>query len=112
MTSKKENLTKNIVVFLDGKILFSLNDVIDSWKQKEKISFSRNPPFQIEIGDFPSGTSSQSKIIESKVVARIEIKNEHDQDMLCILCYELIESTRNQIVQDIIKIKQELSCDT
>ena len=111
MINKKENLTKNIVVFLDGKILFSLNDVIDSWKQKEKISFSRNPLFQIEIGDFPSGSPSQSKIIESKVVARIKIKNEQDQDMLCILCYELIEPTRNQIVQDIIKIKQELSCD-
>ena len=109
MTNKKENFTKKIMVFLDGKILFSLNDVIDSWKQKEKITLTRKPSFQIEVGDFPPGPQSPLKTVESKVVARIEIKNKQDQEILCILCYELIEPTRNQIVQDIVKIKQELS---
>ncbi len=107
MTNKKANLTKKIMVFLDGKILFSLNDMIDSWKQKEKITLTRKPPFQIEVGNFPPDPIPP-KTVESKVVARIEMKNKQDQDILCILCYELIEPTRNQIVQDIVKIKQEL----
>ena len=74
MTNKKENPIKNITVFLDGKILFSLNGMIDSWKQKEKITLTRKPPFQIEVGDFPPGLQSPLKTVESKVVARIEIK--------------------------------------
>ena len=109
MTNKKENLAKKIMIFLDGEILFSLNNVFDSWKQKEKITLTRKPPFQIEVGNSLPRPQSPPKIVESKVVARIEMKNKQDQDILCILCYELIEPTRNQIVQDIVKIKQELS---
>ena len=37
------------------------------------------------------------------------MKNKYDQEILCLFCYELLEPTRNQIVQDIVKIKQELS---
>jgi len=42
-------------------------------------------------------------------MVKIEIKNKHDDEILCLFCYELLEPTRNQIVQDIVKIKQELS---
>jgi len=41
-------------------------------------------------------------------MARIEMRNRHDEEILCLFCYELLEPTRKQIIQDIVKIKQEL----
>ncbi len=97
-----------IMIFLDGKLLFSQDGSVELWKQKQKISLARKSPIQIDVGDYPPGPQSAPKTIESKVVARIEMRTKFDEDVLCVLCYELIEPTRMQIVQDIVKIKQEL----
>ncbi|MCH9658968.1 hypothetical protein K0U27_09850 [archaeon] len=96
------------MIFLDGKLLFSQDDDAELWKQREKISLARKHPIQIDVGDYPPGPQSAPKIVESKVVARIEIRTKSDEDVLFILCYELIEPTRMQVVQDIVKIKQKL----
>lgn len=108
MTNEKESLTGKIIVFLDGETLFSVNGNIQSWKSKEKISIPRKLPIQTEINDGVDEIPPPLKTIDSKIVAKIEMRNRHDEEILCILCYELLESTRNQIVQDIVKIKQEL----
>ena len=64
---------------------------------------------QTEVKEFHTQPpSSQLKQINSKVMAKIEMKNKHDDEILCLFCYELLEPTRNQIVQDIVKTKQEL----
>jgi len=64
---------------------------------------------QTEVKEFHTQPpSSQLKQINSKIMAKIEMKNKHDDEILCLFCYELLEPTRNQIVQDIVKIKQEL----
>ncbi len=97
-----------IMIFLDGKLLFSQEGDAELWKSRGKISLVRKPPIQIGVGDYPPGPQSSPKIVESKVVARIEMRTKSDEDVLFILCYELIEPTRIQIVQDIVKIKQEL----
>ena len=109
LTNEKESKTVKIIVFLDGESLFSLVDNVYSWKHREKISIARNPRIRIDVDNYPPVHQSPPKTVESKVVARIEMKNKQSENVLCILCYELVEPTRNQIVQDIIKIKQELS---
>ena len=98
-----------IMVFLDGKSLFSFVDDIESWKHREKIPIARNPHIQIDVCDHHTGHQSPPKTVESKIVAKIEMKTKHDENVLCVFCYELAESTRIQILQDIIKTKQELS---
>jgi len=109
MTSKIKSLTGKIIIFLDGDRLFSVNDNFSLWKSKEKIKIPRKFPMQTEVKDFPAQPpSSQLKQINSKVMARIEMRNRHDEEILCLFCYELLEPTRKQIVQDIVKIKQEL----
>ncbi len=96
------------MVFLDGKLLFSHVDDIDSWNHGEKISLARKPPIHVDVGDYPPGPQPSPKTVESKIVARVEMKNKQDENILCILCYELVEYTRTQTVKDIVKIKQEL----
>ncbi len=109
MTEDKQDITGKITIFLDGKPSFSVNGDFGKWRNKESISLTRKPPTGIEINDFPRGPQSPPRTIESKIAARIEIKDRQGGETLCILCYELIEPTRNQIVQDIVKIKQKLS---
>jgi hypothetical protein len=110
MTSEIKSLTGEIIIFLDGDMLFSVNDNFSLWKSKEKIAIPRKSPIQTKVKEFPTQTPSpRLKQINSKVMAKIEMKNKHDQEILCLFCYELLEPTRNQIVQDIVKIKQELS---
>ena len=109
MTSKIKSLTGKIIIFLDGNTLFSVNDNFSLWKSKEKIAIPRKHPMQTEVKEFPTEIpSSQLKQINSKIMAKIEMKNRHDEEILCLFCYELLEPTRNQVVQDIVKIKQEL----
>ena len=109
MTSKIKSLTGKIIIFLDGNTLFSVNGDFSLWKSKEKIPIPRKPPTKSEVNDFPTEPqSSQLKQINSKIMARIEMRNRHDEEILCLFCYELLEPTRKQIVQDIVKIKQEL----
>ena len=108
MSSKIKSLTGEIIIFLDGNILFSVNDNFSLWKSKEKIEIRREPTMQTQVKDFPTQSSSQLKQINSKIMAKIEMKNRHDEEILCLFCYELLEPTRKQIVQDIVKIKQEL----
>ena len=109
MTSKTKNLTGKIIIFLDGNTLFSVNGNFSLWKSKEKIAIPRKPPIKTGVNDFPTEPpSSQLKQINSKIMARVEMRNRHDEEILCLFCYELLEPTRNQIVQDIVKIKQEL----
>jgi len=109
MTSKIKSLTGKIIIFLDGNTLFSVNDNFSLWKSKEKIAIPRKPPMQTEVKEFPAQIPlPQLKQINSKIMAKIEMKNKHDKEILCLFCYELLEPTRNQIVQDIVKIKQEL----
>ena len=110
MTSEIKSLTGKIIIFLDGNLLFSVNDNFSLWKSKEKIAIPRKPPMQTEVKEFPTQIPSpQLKQINSKIMTKIEMKNKHDEEILCLFCYELLEPTRNQIVQDIVKIKQELS---
>jgi len=108
MTSKIKSLTGKIIIFLDWNTLFSVNDDFSLWKSKEKIAIPRKPPIKTRVNDFPTEPpSSQLKQINSKIMARIGMRNRHDEEILCLFCYELLEPTRKQIVQDIIKIKQE-----
>ena len=110
MTSEIKSLTGKIIIFLDGDILFSIIGNFSLWKSKEKIAIPRKLPMQTKVKEFPTHSPSpRLKQINSKVMAKIEIKNKNDDEILCLFCYELLEPTRNQIVQDIIKIKQELS---
>ncbi|MDH3795031.1 MAG: hypothetical protein OER78_08150 [Nitrosopumilus sp.] len=109
MTSKIKSLTGKIIIFLDGDKLFSVNGDFSLWKSKEKIEIPRKPPMQTEVKEFHTQPpSSQLKQINSKVMAKIEMRNNHEEEILCLFCYELLEPTRKQIVQDIVKIKQEL----
>jgi len=108
MTNEKESRMGKIIVFLDGKTLFSVNDNLNLWKSKEKISIPRKSQMQTEVLDSPVEPSPALKTIESKVVAKIEMTNSDYDEILCLLCYELVESTRSQVMQDIIKIKQDL----
>ena len=109
MTSEIKSLTGEIIIFLDGDALFSVNDNFSLWKSKEKIEIPRKPSMQTEVKEFHiQPPSSQLKQINSKVMAKIEMRNSHEEETLCLFCYELLEPTRKQIVQDIIKIKQEL----
>jgi len=108
MSSKIKSHTGKIIIFLDGNTLFSVNGNFSLWKSKEKIEIRRKPSMQAEVKGFPTQPSSQLKQINSKIMARIEMRNRHDEEILCLFCYELLEPTRKQIVQDIVKIKQEL----
>jgi len=109
MTSKIKSFTGKIIIFLDGDTLFSVNGDFSLWKSKEKIAIHRKPPMQTEVKEFPTQIPSpRLKQINSKIMAKIEMKNKHDEEILCLFCYELLEPTRKQIVQDIVKIKQEL----
>jgi hypothetical protein len=109
MTSEIKSLTGEIIIFLDGDTLFSVNDNFSLWKSKEKIAIPRKSAVQTKVKEFPTQTpSSRLKQINSKVMAKIEMKNRQDEEILCLFCYELIEPSRKQIVQDIVKIKQEL----
>lgn len=110
MTSEIKSLTGKIIIFLDGDMLFSIIGNFSLWKSKEKIAIPRKLPMQTKVKEFPTHSlSPRLKQINSKVMAKIEMKNKHDEEILCLFCYELLEPTRNQIVQDIVKIKQELS---
>ena len=110
MTSKIKSPTGKIIIFLDGDTLFSVNGDFSLWKSKEKIGIPRKSPMQTKVKEFPTQSPSPLlKQINSKVMAKIEMKNKLDEEILCLFCYELLEPTRNQIVQDIVKIKQELS---
>ena len=110
MTSEIKSLTGKIIIFLDGDMLFSVIGNFSSWKSEEKIVIPRKLPMQPKVKEFPTHSPSpRLKQINSKVMAKIEMKNKHDDEILCLFCYELLEPTRNQIVQDIVKIKQELS---
>jgi len=109
MTSKIKRLTGKIIIFLDGDTLFSINGDFSLWKSKEKIEIPRKPVMQTEVKELHAQPPpSQLKQINSKVMAKIEMRNRHDEEILCLFCYELLEPTRKQIVQDIVKIKQEL----
>ena len=110
MTSKIKSLTGKIIIFLDGDTLFSIKGDFSLWKSKEKIEIHRKPVMQTEVKELHTQPpSSQLKQINSKVMAKIEMRNRHDEEILCLFCYELLEPTRKQVVQDIVKIKQELS---
>ena len=109
MTSKIKSFTGKIIIFLDGDILFSVNGDFSLWKSKEKITIPRKPSMQTEVKESPTQIlSPQLKQINSKIMTKIEMKNKHDKEILCLFCYELLEPTRKQIVQDIVKIKQGL----
>ena len=109
MTSKIKSLTGKIIILLDGNTLYSINGNFSLWKSKEKIAVPRKLPMQTEVKEFSTEiSSSQLKQINSKIMAKIEMKNKHNEEILCLFCYELLEPTRNQVVQDIVKIKQEL----
>ena len=110
MTSEIKSLTGKIIIFLDGDMLFSVIGNFSLWKSEERIAIPRKLPIQTKVKEFPTHSPApRLKQINSKVMAKIEMKNKHDQEILCLFCYELLEPTRNQIVQDIVKIKQELS---
>ena len=110
MTSEIKSLTGKIIIFLDGDMLFSVNSNFSLWKSKEEIAIPRKLPMQIKVKEFTTHSPSpRLKQINSKVMAKIEIKNKHSEEILCLFCYELLEPTRNQIIQDIVKIKQGLS---
>jgi hypothetical protein len=110
MTSKIKSPTGKIIIFLDGDTLFSVNGDFSLWKSKEKIAIPRKSPIQTKVKELSTQPPlPRLKQIDSKVMAKIEMKNKHDQEILCLFCYELLEPTRNQIVQDIVKTKQELS---
>ena len=109
MTSKIKSFTGKIIIFLDGDTLFSVNGNFSLWKSKEKIAIPRKPPIQTKVKEFSTHLlSPRLKQINSKIMAKIEMKNKHDEEILCLFCYELIEPTRNQIVQDIVKNKQDI----
>ena len=109
MTAKIKSLTGKIIIFLDGNTLFSVNGNFSLWKSKEKIEILRKPAMRIEVKEFAIQPSSQLKQINSKIMAKIEMRNREDEEVLCLFCYELLEPTRKQIIQDIVKIKQKLS---
>ena len=110
MTSEIKSLTGKIIIFLDGDMLFSVIGNFSLWKSKKKIAIPRKLSMQTKAKEFSTRSSSpRLKQINSKVMAKIEMKNKYDEEILCLFCYELLEPTRNQIVQDIVKIKRELS---
>ena len=58
MTSKIKSLTGEIIIFLDGDMLFSVNDNFSLWKSKEKIAIPRKLSMQRKVKEFPTHSPS------------------------------------------------------